>query len=112
MRLVLNGRPAQDVAFVGAPALRELENFWASRVAAFAPTALPEDRMWAKLRELAGITQTRCLRGCSGVLPVAWWFCPVCGRDVRTPGPSFGAVASASKPVIVRGPETLSKPLS
>lgn len=112
LRLVVNGRSAQDVVFVGAPAFRELESFWASRVAAFAPTSLSEDRMWVKLLELAGIARMRCPRGCPGVLPVAWWFCLACGRDVRASGPSFGAVASASKPVIVRGPETLSNPLS
>lgn len=101
LRLVLNGRPAQDARFTGKAAHRELADYWSGRVAAFAASALTEAQAWAKLLELAGVVQSRCgLNGCPGVLPVAWWFCPVCGRDVRRSG-FGGAVASASKPVIL-----------
>jgi hypothetical protein len=85
LRLVINGRPAQDGGFFGVPGQAELENYWSSRVEAFAPTALTEDQMWGKLLELAGITRSACSAadGCPGVLPVGWWFCPECGRDAR-----------------------------
>ena len=86
LRLVVNGRVQQDgVGFFGAPAQAELESYWSSRATAFAPTALTEDQMWEKLLELAGITRSVCsaAAGCSGVLPVGWWFCPECGRDAR-----------------------------
>lgn len=101
LRLVVNGRTVQSAGFFGVPAQARLENFWSSRVAAFAPTALTDDQMWEKLLELARITPMLCgLNGCPGILPVGWSFCLECGRDVHAAGYG-GVVAMASKPVIV-----------
>lgn len=109
LRLVVNGRPTQDAGFAGGPAQRELAEFWSSRVTAFGPTALTEDQMWVKLLELAGIIQSRCsLEGCSGVLPVAWWFCPVCSRDVRADRSALDVLEPRGRAAIVvdrRGPK-------
>lgn len=102
LRLVLNGRPAQISQFTGARAHRELATYWASRVALFEPTRLTEDQMWSKLAEIGGIRPVACMAGHgSKVLPVAWPFCPVCGRDVRAVPAGFDAIAAASKRVIV-----------
>src|SRR5213076_1575753 len=85
LRLVRNGRRAQDLSFTGRAAQDELEVFWSGTESAFTPSALTQEQMWGKLLELAGITPARCPGGdCSGmVLPVAWWICPECGHDVR-----------------------------
>jgi len=85
LRLVSNGRVVQDSQVTGERGHREMERFWAGRAAAFEPTKLAEDQMWAKLRELARIEQTQCQReNCAGGgLPVAWWYCPECKADVR-----------------------------
>jgi hypothetical protein len=102
LRLVVNGRPVQDNRFVGRAAQGELAAFWASRVALFEATALTEDRMWVVLAELAGIGKVTCSAGHRvRILPVAWPFCSACGRDVRAAPAGFGAVAAASKQVIV-----------
>jgi hypothetical protein len=84
LRLVSNGRVAQDCRFTGDHEHIELEQFWAERSALFAPTALTEDQMWVRLAGLTRIEQDRCQRkDCSGLLAVARWFCPICHCDIR-----------------------------
>jgi len=84
IRLVRNGRRREDRRYGGADGQRELESAWAELAARYAPTRLDEERMWAKLRELAGVEPVWCQGAdCSIALPVAWWICPTCGRDAR-----------------------------
>lgn len=84
MRLVRNGRQCDVRQFTGPTAYRRLGQIWNQLAEQYQPTALTEDQMWAKLRELTGIEPTQCLRtGCAGQMPVAWTVCPQCGRDAR-----------------------------
>lgn len=83
LRLVRNGRPIQARQFTGRRAHRELEVHWAKLIEMYAPTALAEDQMWARLLEITGIKQVKCARDCPGRMPVAWPVCRVCGRHAR-----------------------------
>ncbi len=84
VRLIRNGRVCRDQQVTGPRRHRELEMFWADRVAEAAPTRLDEAQMWTKLGEVAGIRQTECQRKyCHSKMPVGWWICAVCGADAR-----------------------------
>lgn len=84
LRLVRNGKIHQDRRVTGAAAHEELQDFWIERAIATARARLEEEQMWERLGELAKIRQTECVRtDCDGRMPVAWWLCPVCGRDAR-----------------------------
>ncbi len=109
LRLVINGRVAQDKVFTGPRRHRELEVFWAQRVKLFAPTALTEAEMWSMLSELAGVEEEFCLAGrCGAPLPVAWSVCLRCRRDVRKV--ASGSMLTPAKRGIIwvsrRSPET------
>jgi hypothetical protein len=84
LRLVRNGRRREDREFTGADQHQQLEAFWATLVEEYARTALTEDQMWVKLRDLTGTVQAECAsKDCAGRMPVAWPHCPVCRRDSR-----------------------------
>ncbi len=85
LRLVRNGREWQSIRFGGARAQVELAEAWGQLRLRYAPTALTEDQMWVALGELAGVDRVQCSSAskCAGRLPVAWHFCPECGRDQR-----------------------------
>lgn len=85
VRLVCNGRVAQNKQFVGSAAHQRLSELWSHQRDLFAPTALDEDQMWAKLHEVADKTPINCpAAGCGVILPVAWNVCPApgCRRSV------------------------------
>lgn len=82
LRLVRNGCVRAEHQFAGVQRAAEMERFWAGRVEDFAATALTDDQMWEKLRELAGIEQAVCGgTKCAGRLASGAAFCPVCGRS-------------------------------
>lgn len=84
LRLVRNGRQRQVSRFTGAGAHAELDAFWAGLAERYEPTALTEDQMWVRLKEITGTIQSECARaGCEGRMPVAWEVCPECGRNAR-----------------------------
>lgn len=85
LRLVRNGREEQVLQFTGARAQREMARDWDRLAGLYTATSLDEGQMWAALRELTGIEQVQCstVQKCPGLLPVAWPWCPECGRDQR-----------------------------
>lgn len=85
LRLVRNGRERQVLRFLGVGAQLQVDGDWERWSGRYAQTALTEDQMWAKLRELVGVEQESCssVSKCPGRLPVAWRWCPECGRDQR-----------------------------
>lgn len=85
LRNVRNGRERQVLTYVGDAVQEELAGDWARISEMYAPTALTEEQMWVKLRELAGVEQVQCSSTwrCRGLLPPAWPYCPACGRDQR-----------------------------
>lgn len=87
VRLVRNGKvtPRKEHQITGLRSHQRLELEWAELAKRYQPTALTEDQMWAKLRELTGIEQEICsAKGCSGgAMPPGWSYCPVCGRNAQ-----------------------------
>lgn len=83
--LVRNGTMQELSEFRGVAAQEQLEQNWRRLIEMYEPTRLTEDQMWSRLRELTGIEQSKCAGAgpCRGELPVAWPYCPACGRDQR-----------------------------
>jgi len=100
LRLIRNGQdhPKFLHQFSGVVAQQRLAARWADLQREYEPTALTEERMWSKLRDLTGIEQEQCLgEGCAGGLPVSWNICPLCGRNTRN-------VSSGSRSGVNRRP--------
>ena len=102
LRLVRNGTERQVLRFTGAGAQREVEGDWTRLRERYQHTALTEEQMWQALRELTGIEQAVCstIQKCPGRLPVAWHWCPECGRDQRNVG--RGSLSGVRRRPVIR----------